>query len=52
LSKLFVLEDINHPVSYALNQMVQMLREKGINNEKVLNVFRKIDRKFFLNYEL
>ena len=52
LCGIFTLEDSNYPVSAYLKKMVEMLQGKGINNKNVLEIFLKIDRKYFLNYNL
>ena len=52
LCKILLLEDVHYPESYNVKNMAQMLKDKGIVNKNVLDVFRKIDRKFFLNHDL
>jgi protein-L-isoaspartate(D-aspartate) O-methyltransferase len=47
-----MLEDNGYPVSFYLKKFVEMLKSKGIKNKNVLEIFAKIDRKYFLNYSL
>ena len=49
LSKYFLLEETNLPIDPNLKKMIADLRNKGIQNEQVLDVFKSVDRKYFLN---
>lgn len=37
------------PVDPNLEKMIEGLQNKGIQNQQVLDIFRQVDRKFFLN---
>ena len=49
LSKYFLLEETNLPIDPNLKKMIADLKNKGIQNEQVLDVFKSVDRKYFLN---
>ena len=51
LSKFFLLEESNLPTDPNLKKMISELKNKGIQNQSVLDVFKSVDRKYFLNAE-
>ena len=52
LSRYFLLEQSNGPIDPNLQRMIEFMKEKGIKNQKVLDVFKVVDRKYFINNNL
>ena len=52
ISKYVILEEDGKPLDPQLEKLIEVLQQKGILSTKILNIFKVIDRKFFLNHDL
>ena len=52
ISNYVILEEDSRPIDPQLEKLIEVLKTKGILSTKILNIFKVIDRKFFLNHNI